>query len=327
MDAATHFSLAEAARVLQVNESRIRTLVRLGGIVSDADAEPRFTFQQLLLLRTTHGLLESGVPERRVRRMWTSLRDQVAGDQPLTSVRVLAEGDHAVVSDGATTWEPDSGQFVLDFGGGPADPGEPGEAGAGREPESAGATAAGEPPRRPAPRGPAVVTPLIPERAEPPARVASGRAAPTATATIEADGAEQWFQIASDLEGSSPEEARQAYRRALEADPGFAEAHLNLGRLDHEAGELGRAEAHYRDAVRCAPADAMPHFNLGVLLEDRGRPEEAVLAYKQAILRDPELADAHYNLGLLLESRARRSEALKHLMIARRLYDRASGAE
>ncbi|HEY2924752.1 MAG TPA: tetratricopeptide repeat protein, partial [Candidatus Eisenbacteria bacterium] len=87
----------------------------------------------------------------------------------------------------------------------------------------------------------------------------------------------------------------------------------------HEAGELGRAEAHYRSAVQCAPEDATGHFNLGVLLEDRGRPDEAIQAYEQAIARDPDAADVYYNLGLLLESRGRRSEAMRHLMTAHRL--------
>ena len=144
------------------------------------------------------------------------------------------------------------------------------------------------------------------------------------TATLTA---EQWFHLGAELEDTSPVEARRAYVQALKADPGFADAHLNLGRLDHDAGEYGKAEAHYRDAVRCAPADPTCHYNLGVLLEDRNRPDEAVHAYRQAIARDPEMADAHYNLGLLLESQSRRGEAMKHLMIARQLYDRVSGAE
>lgn len=322
MDAATHFSLAEAARVLQVNESRVRTLVRLGGIAPEAGPAPRFTFQQLLLLRTTHGLLESGVPEKRVRKIWSSLRDQVAGDQPLSGITVLAEGDQAVATDGEATWEPDSGQVVLDFGAAPVD--EPESAAVAKDvpenaaveaPAASAAIAAPEPPARTTRPRLALVPLLVPERA-----------VTTATLDMDADlSAEQWFQLGNELESSSGAEARDAYLRALEADPTFSEAHLNLGRLDHEAGELGRAEAHYRDAVRSAPDDPTPHFNLGVLLEDRARPEEAVFAYKQAIARDPDLADAHYNLGLLLESRGRRAEAMKHLMIARGLYDRASG--
>ena len=131
--------------------------------------------------------------------------------------------------------------------------------------------------------------------------------------------AEEWYEAGCALEGSSSEQAREAYERALELDPGVTDAHVNLGRQLHMAGELGRAEPHYREAARLDPDDPTPHFNLGVLLEEVGRREEAVHAYRQAILRDPDFADAHCNLGLLLESLGRRQEAVRHLMAARKL--------
>lgn len=331
MDATTQFSAGEAARVLQVPEARIRTLARLGGIVLDPGAlgAPAFTFQQLLMLRTTHGLLEAGVPTRRVRRLWTSLRRQLADGLPLSSIRIFADGDRAVAWDGQAKWQPDSGQFLLDFGA--AEIAARVETGT---EDAAPVSAADENAPDAAPEAaPAAPMRLGLVEGGRPERAATFTAAATTLETEEDDSdgatltAEQWFRIGSELEDTSPVEARRAYLQALEVDASMADAYLNLGRLDHDAGELGRAEAHYRDAVRCAPGDATSHFNLGVLLEDRSRPDEAVLAYKQAIVRDPELADAHYNLGLLLESRGHRAEAMKHLMKARQLYDLASGAE
>jgi tetratricopeptide (TPR) repeat protein len=131
--------------------------------------------------------------------------------------------------------------------------------------------------------------------------------------------AEQWCEAGLELEATDPERAVEAYEHALQLDASLADAHVNLGRLLHIAGELGRAEPHYREAVRIDPNDPTPHFNLGVLLEEVGRRDEAILAYRQAILRDPEFADAHCNLGLLLESLGRRQEAVRHLMAARKL--------
>jgi len=279
-DATRQYSTHDAARILQATEARVRTWARLGGLApqADADGNPTFTFQQLLLLRTTRGLLDAGIPAGRVRRVWSSLRRQLSSDIPLTRVRILADGARAVAWDENASWQPDSGQFLLDFG-------------------------AAE----------------ITEPAETPAALAPETPAPTA---------EQWFHLASELEDTSPLEARQAYLQALALDPELADAHLNLGRLEHEAGELGKAEMHYQRAVQCAPEDATAHFNLAVLLEDRDRPEEALQAYAQAIARDPDgAADAHYNLGLLLEARGRRDEAMRHLMAARRLYEVASPRE
>src|SRR5205823_11000821 len=89
----------------------------LGGVKGSpgAGGGSEFTFQQLLLLRTTRGLLEAGIPARRIRRVWSSLRRQLTSDLPLTSVRILANGSRAVAWDENASWQPDSGQFLLDF--------------------------------------------------------------------------------------------------------------------------------------------------------------------------------------------------------------------
>jgi len=287
MDAARHFSTQDAARILQTTETRIRNWARLGGLPAPSGrGAAEFTFQQLLLLRTTRGLLEAGIPPQRVRRVWSSLRRQLQGDLPLTSVRILADGTRAIAWDDNASWQPDSGQFLLDF--------EAEEIAA--RAEEAPLLSVLEPPPSP--------TPIHGPTHDPSTRTA-----------------EQWFELGCELEETSPLEARAAYLEAIATDPRCADAHLNLGRMDHEIGELGKAEAHYQRAVQCDPTDATAHFNLGVLLEDRGRPDEAAQAYHQAIVRDPELADAHYNLGLLLETRGRRDDALKHLMAARRIYE------
>jgi len=131
--------------------------------------------------------------------------------------------------------------------------------------------------------------------------------------------AEGWYELACDLEMPAPEEARRAYRRALALDPRHADAHVNLGRMLHEAGELALAEGHYRSALGVEPDDATAAFNLGVVLEDRDRPEEALLAYERALLADPDHADAHFNAARLHERLGRRPEALRHLQSYRKL--------
>jgi tetratricopeptide (TPR) repeat protein len=158
------------------------------------------------------------------------------------------------------------------------------------------------------------------------ARAAEERASVLARVAKAADSmtASQWFDLACELEAESPGEARHAYHRALGLEPAMADAHINLGRLYHEASELDKAEAHYRAAAQYAPADPIVWFNLGVLLEDSKRPNEALHAYQMAIERDPEYADSHYNLGLLFDALGNRPQAMAHLMDARRLY-RAGG--
>ena len=132
--------------------------------------------------------------------------------------------------------------------------------------------------------------------------------------------ARYWFNLAVEFEKSSAEEAQRAYEKALELDPTMSDAHLNLGKLYHDAGMLKKSEPHYHAAIQHAAGDAAPYYNLGVLLEDLKRPREAVVFYRKALQRDPAFADAHFNLGLLLESQEKRKEAFTHLRTAHKLY-------
>lgn len=131
--------------------------------------------------------------------------------------------------------------------------------------------------------------------------------------------AEQWYDLAGELEITSVEQAKDAYERALRADPDFADAHVNLGRLLHEEGAPAAAEKHYRAALDADPEHDTAAFNLGVALEDLGRIDDAVAAYRHAITLDPENADAHYNLAGIYERRGEKQTALRHLKSYRTL--------
>ena len=134
--------------------------------------------------------------------------------------------------------------------------------------------------------------------------------------------AEQWFALGLELEVSEADEARDAYRRALELDPHHADAHVNLGRLLVEADRAEEAETHFRAAVADHPAHATAWFNLGIALEDRRRLNDAVKAYEQAIVADRRLADAYFNLARLYEQAGKRAAALRNLSKYRLLTDR-----
>ena len=131
--------------------------------------------------------------------------------------------------------------------------------------------------------------------------------------------ADHWFNLGVELEATSTKEAQRAYHMALELDS-KAVAHLNLGKLYHDDGELQKAEAHYEAAAEIDPEDPAPRFNLGVLMEDCKRPQEAMSAYRAAIKLDPSFADAHYNLALLFESLGKKAEAVAHFRAARKIY-------
>jgi tetratricopeptide (TPR) repeat protein len=276
----THFTTREVAKIALLPDARIRSCVRAGVLAPHRDRRGRleWSFQDLLLLKTTKGLLDARVPLARIKRMVGSLRRQLPDDPALSSVTIYADGERVVAWDGSARWQPDSGQFLFNFD----------------VQAVASKTKRSEP--APTPRPAAVVS---------------------TTRT-----AEQWFNLGCELDATSPEEARHAYHQALELDPGLADAHVNLGRLYHEATQLDRAESHYRAALRRDPSDHLAQFNLALVLEEQGRADEAIHAYHAALRASPDFADAHYNLGLLFDSLGKRSQAMTHLRTARKLYGR-----
>jgi tetratricopeptide (TPR) repeat protein len=260
-----------------LSEAQVRAFARAGFLTPSRSArgELRFSFQDLVLLRAAKGLAAARIPHRRIRAALKRLRDQLPLGRPLSALRIAAEGDRIVVTDGETAWYPESDQVVLDFS------------------VSEIASKAG---------------PIARKRAE-------------AARVKETLSAEEWYALGFDLEVTSPDEARDAYRRALELDPHHAGAHINLGRLLHEAGRLEDALGHYRLALQAHPDDSTAAFDLAIALEDVGRTNEAIHAYEQAIRSDPKLADAYFNLARLYEITGKRAAALRYLSKYRRLVE------
>lgn len=135
-----------------------------------------------------------------------------------------------------------------------------------------------------------------------------------------AGSATELYERGLDLElAGRTDEARDAYRAALEKDPRLVGARINLGRLLHAANQLKEAESHYRRALEGDPQNALAAFNLGVALEDQSRTDAAVEAYQRTLAIDDNYADAHFNLSRLLESRGDNRGALRHLSRFKRL--------
>jgi tetratricopeptide (TPR) repeat protein len=75
----------------------------------------RFSFQDLVLLRTAKALAQARIPSRRIRRALKRLNRQLPQGRTLTEIRITAEAGRIVVRDGSSTWNPESGQLQLDF--------------------------------------------------------------------------------------------------------------------------------------------------------------------------------------------------------------------
>lgn len=286
----TGYSTREVSEVLGIPVSTILSWTR-AGLLSPRRGPHNayyFSFQDVALLRAARKLVASDITSHRVKRTLATLRDQLPSGRPLSALDLTVVGGRVLVREDRDVWDPVSGQLHLGL-----------EAPAAHEPPP-GAGAA-EP-------GRAVLPLSRPDRERVP-REGSG------------PSADDWYDAAVDLEAQEPKQARRAYLRALALDPGHADAHLNLGRLLHEAGKVLEAEAHYRTALEADPASARAFYNLGVALEDQGRGSGAVEAYEAALRLDADLAVAHFNLSRLFETLGRPSEALSHLAAYKRILD------
>ena len=88
-------------------------------------------------------------------------------------------------------------------------------------------------------------------------------------------------------------------------------AQNNLGLALAERGRIDEAIEHYRKALDIEPDYAEAHNNLGIALADRGRIDEAMEHYRKALEIDPDYAEAHNNLGVALADRGRIDEAMR----------------
>lgn len=264
------YGVKSAARLLDLTVSQVRSYARAGFLKPGRGprGEYRFSFQDLLLLRTAKGLIAARIPPLRVKRALTRLADQLPADRPLTGLSITARGERVVVRDGDTVWNPDSGQSCFNF----------------------------------------EIDDLA-RRAAPHAR----REVARRFASAERHSANEWHDLGNDLETNAPDQAREAYRRALELDPNHVDTRVNLGRLLHEEGRLNAAEAHYRLALAARPDEPTALFNLGVCLEDQGRTDAAIETYLRTVDVDPACADAHYNVARLYEQRGDSVAALRFL--------------
>lgn len=139
----------------------------------------------------------------------------------------------------------------------------------------------------------------------------------------------EWFERACELDGAPATlaEAEEAYRKALEADPTFADAHCNLGTLHFNQGRRDLARDCYERALAEAPDHLEANFNLASLLEEQGRREGALHHYKRALRANPGFAEAHLNLALLYEKLGLHRKAREHWRRYRGLVPDGAWAE
>jgi len=111
------FSTREVARLLGLSETQVRSQARAGFLTPERGPRNRyrFSFQDLVLLRTARQLAQAQVPARRIRTALCDLARQLPEGRCLSEMRLSADGQAVLVHDGGTAWNPESGQLHIEF--------------------------------------------------------------------------------------------------------------------------------------------------------------------------------------------------------------------
>jgi serine/threonine-protein kinase len=100
-------------------------------------------------------------------------------------------------------------------------------------------------------------------------------------------------------------EAQAIFRKALDVNPGLAEASYCLGVMLAEQRRDGEAEADYRKAIDLKPDFVEAYYNLGTALRRQKKHAAAEAAFRKTIELRPNFAKAHTNLGLSLQDQGK----------------------
>lgn len=223
--------------------------------------EYRFSFRDLVLLRTLKGLAEAQIPARRLRRALGKLQQQVPSGQSLSGIAIAADSDGIVARDGESKWNPESGQQAFEFS----------------IPRSATVPATPVLPRPPSSEGldadgwyrlGCELEASAPQRA---------CEAYVRAIELDAGHADGHINLGRMLHHAGQVQAAEKhYRLALQARPKDAVAWFNLGIALEDLGRTDDAMQAYREAIGADPGCADAYFNLAHLYEQEGMRANAI---------------------------------------------------
>ncbi len=259
------YTSRQAAVLFGLAPARVRAMAR-AGILSPSRGprrEYRFSFQDLVLLRTATALLGTSLPRHRVHRALRNLVSQLPEGRRPSEVHLGTDGTRILAKDGDLVWNPETGQTSFDFVTAATTPVEalapsPDEAAIAEDWYQHGLD----------------LEPFDPDSA----RAAYGQALEMAP-----DHAGAHVNLGHLLQSAGAvAEAIGHYRAALEASPSHATAAFNLGTALEELGHTEEAIAAYRLALTANPALHDAHYNLSLLYQKTGHKLAAMVHLKRS---------------------------------------------
>lgn len=261
------YSTRDVARLLGLSEPQVRSQARAGFLTPERGPRNgyRFSFQDLVLLRTARELAQARVPPRRIRSALQGLARQLPIGHSLSELRIIADGHRVMVREEGSAWNPESGQLQIDFA------------------VSNLASRAGPIARRLVRSAEKEAEKLsasdwfdlgVDLEASAPEEACSAYVRALA---LDSDLAEAHVNLGRLLQlAGRTAEAVEHYRRSLEDGRSDPTAAFNLGTALEESGQWAEAIEAYRRALRDDHQFADAHFNLARLYEQVGRRSAAI---------------------------------------------------
>jgi tetratricopeptide (TPR) repeat protein len=278
------YSIRDVARILAVQESRLRYWTQVGFVGPTVRKGGRFyyTFCDLVAVKAAKDLVEAGLPTQKVRKNVEALRKVLPdGTHPATKLRVCCDGESIVALADDVAFQPMTGQVVMAF----------------TLPSFGDHIAS------------VLAMPAAKNDEAAPQPITDGMTEPHGGTT-----AYRYFceACAAEDRGDSTL-AEHLFRQAIDLEPGMAAALTNLGNLAYRHGDLDEARKLYERALEHDPVQPEARYNLANLLEDLGERDLAIAELRRVCAAAPEFADAHYNLGIMLAQVGGTAQARRHL--------------
>jgi len=254
------YSLRSLQSLLGVSKSVLTGLIDAGFVQPTRGRrnELRFTFQDVVVLRTAFQLQSAKIASRKILRALAKLKAELPEELPLSGIRITAVGDSVAVKTGLAQWDAVSGQHLLDFEVAPI-------------------------------KGDVAFLDSIPRNLKSREQQADEWFALGEQLTsTDVVGAEQAYRKVLELAPSPHysaytnlgvllceaetrcEEALSVFDRALENFPNDALLHFNRAVALEELKHCDAAAAAYERCIELDPTHADAHFNLARLSEIRG---------------------------------------------------------
>ncbi len=112
------------------------------------------------------------------------------------------------------------------------------------------------------------------------------------------------------LEQFKYKEAADAFKRALQLDPGLVLARINLGIALYNLPDMAGAQREEQDVIALAPATPQPYYILGLIARMQNRQEDAIAQFQHVLKIDAGDVGTHVNLGQLFAQQRKYPEAI-----------------